>query len=139
MIVNKLVVNCTKFVSEMLELEFFDSSSKYGVVKATVHKTGKLGFSSGASKYMNLENASYLNIGLNKSDKEDDCLYLVEVKNETDKSFKIVKAGDYFYVFIKNILRDLNIDYKNESVIYDIEEIEQGEKKIYKLCRRKRK
>lgn len=139
MIANKLIVNCTKFVSEMLELEFFDSSSKYGVIKATVHKTGKLGFSSGASKYMNLENVSYLSIGLNKSDKEDDCLYLVQVKNETDKSFKIVKAGDYFYVFIKNILRDLNIDYKNESVIYDIEEIEQGEKKIYKLCRRKRK
>lgn len=123
----------------MLELDFFDSSSKYGVIKATVHKTGKLGFSSGASKFMNLEDVDYVNIGLNKADSEDECLYLVEVKQETDKSFKIVKAGQYFYVFIKNILRELSIDYKNESVIYDIEEIEHNESKIYKLCRRKRK
>lgn len=123
----------------MLDLEFFDSSSKYGVIKATVHKTGKLGFSSGASKFMNLENVEYVNIGLNKADPEDDCLYMVKVNNETDKSFKVVKAGDYFYVFIKNILRELSIDYKNESVIYDIEEMQQQENKIYKLCRRKRK
>jgi len=123
----------------MLDLEFFDSSSKYGVIKATVHKTGKLGFSSGASKFMNLENVDYVNIGLNKGNPEDDCLYIVKVNVETDKSFKVVKAGDYFYVFIKNILREQSIDYKNESVIYDIEEIQQQENKIYKLCRRKRK
>src|SRR5690606_28379280 len=99
----------------MLDLDFFDSSSKYGVIKATVHKTGKLGFSSGASKFMNLEEISFVNIGLNKADTDDDCLYLVKVSQETDKSFKIIKAGDYFYVFIKNTLRELGIDYKNES------------------------
>lgn len=123
----------------MLDLDFFDSSSKYGVIKATVHKTGKLGFSSGASKFMKLEEISYVNIGLNKADSNDKCLYILEVSQETDKSFKIVKAGDYFYVHIKNILRELNIDYKNESVIYDIEEINHSGNKIYKLCRRKRK
>ena len=123
----------------MFELDFFDSSSKYGVIKATVHKTGKLGFSSGASKYMGLDNISFFNIGLNKSDEEDNNLYMVPIENESDKSFKLVKAGDYYYVFIKNILRELKIDYKNESVIYDIEEIEMKGNKIFKLTRRERK
>lgn len=123
----------------MLDLEFFDSSSKYGVIKATVHKTGKLGFSSGASKYMDLPNFKYANIGLNKADQEDKCLYMIQTNEETDKTFKVVKAGDYYYVFIKNILRELGIDYKNESVIYDIEELEYNNKRAYKLCRRQRK
>ncbi len=123
----------------MIELDFFDSSSKYGVIKATVHKTGKLGFSSGASKFMNIENIKFFNIGLNKSDDNDKNLYLVAIENENEKSFKIVKAGDYYYVFIKNILRELKIDYKNESIIYDIEEIENKEQTIYKLIRRERK
>jgi len=123
----------------MVELEFFDSSTKYGVIKATVHKTGKLGFSSGASKYMNLDNIKYVNIGFNKSNQEDRCLYIVETNEETDKTFKIVKAGDYYYVFIKNILKQLNIDYKNESVIYDIEKMTGEDNLIYKLCRRERK
>lgn len=123
----------------MIELEFFDSSSKYGVVKATVHKTGKLGFSSGASKLMNLESTRYFNIGTNKGDHNDTSLYLVKIDEETDKSFRVIKAGDYFYVFIKNIMRELKIDYKNESVIYDIEEIEDGVPVIYRLTRRERK
>lgn len=123
----------------MIDLDFFDSSSKYGVVKATVHKTGKLGFSSGAAKLLNLENVRYFNIGTNKSDPEDESLYLVPIEDESDKSFRVVKAGDYFYVFIKNILREMKIDYKNESVIYDIEELSEFNPKYYKMTRRVRK
>ncbi|NLP56600.1 hypothetical protein [Lutibacter sp. B1] len=122
----------------MISLDFFDSSSKFGVVKATVHKTGKLGFSSGASKFMNIENINFFNIGLNKEE-EDKSLYLVPVEIETEKSFKVVKAGDYYYVFIKNIMRELKIDYKNETVIYDIEEMEYENNKMFKLIRRERK
>ena len=123
----------------MLELDLFDSSSKYGVIKASVHKTGKLGFSSGASKLMDLETVKYFNIGLNKADEEDKSLYLVPIEEETDKSFKVVKAGEYYYVFIKNVLRELKIDYKNESVIYDIDEISDEKNKYFRLTRRKGK
>lgn len=123
----------------MISLDFFDSSSKYGVVKATVHKTGKLGFSSGAAKLLDLENIRYFNIGKNKANSEDESLYLVPIEDESDKSFKVVKAGDYFYVFIKNIMREMKIDYKNESVIFDIEELSEFNLKYYKMTRRERK
>lgn len=119
----------------MLELNFFTSSDKYGVVKATVHRTGKLGFSSGASKYMDLANQSYFLIG--KAD-SDNSLYLVPTITVTDNSFKLVKAGEYFYIYIKNVLLDLKIDYKNESIIYDISEDEYNGKRIFKLTRRKK-
>lgn len=123
----------------MIDLEFFDSASSLGVVKATVHKTAKLGFSSGASKFMKLDEISYFNVGLNRANPEDESLYLVETKEQTGKSFKTVKAGDYYYIFIKNILMELRIDYKNENVIYDIEEVKNGELKVYKLTRRGKK
>lgn len=120
-------------------LEFFESSSKYGVVKATVHKTGKLGFSSGAKKFMKLEDVDYFNIGTNKNDPEDHNLYLIPIEKETDRSFKVVKAGDYYYVTIKNVLRDLKIDYKKETVIFDIDEEEINGLRIFKLIRRGQK
>jgi hypothetical protein len=122
----------------MIDLEFFDSASSLGVVKATVHKTGKLGFSSGASKFMKLDQVSFFNVGLNKASTEDKNLYLVPVYTQTGKSFKIVKAGDYYYINIKNILIELRIDYKNENVIYDIEEIINNKQKMYKLTRREK-
>lgn len=120
-------------------LDFFESSSKYGVVKATVHKTGKLGFSSGANKFMKLAEIDYFNIGTNKKDPEDQSIYLVPIQEETDRSFKVVKAGDYYYVTIKNVLRDLKIDYKNETVIFDIDEEDVNDITIFKLTRRDQK
>lgn len=119
----------------MLELNFFTSSDKYGVIKATVHRTGKLGFSSGAAKYMELDKKSFFLIGTSGNDHS---LYLVPTNEESDNSFKLVKAGEYYYIFIKNVLLDLKLDYKNESIIYDISEEEYKEDNIFKLTRRKK-
>ena len=132
-------MHCKNF--KMIEFNFFDSSSKYGVVKATVHKTGKLGFSSGAIKYMKLDEINYFKIATNNSDSLDKALYLIPSNNDDndDKLFKVVKAGDYFYVFIKNVLREMDLDYKNENIIYDIEKMENMGISFFKLERREKK
>lgn len=121
-----------------LDIEFFDSAGSNGVVKATVHKTGKLGFNSGATKYMKLDQAEFFNIGFNRADESDESLYLVPVESQSEKTYRLVKAGQYYYLHIKNILRERRIDYKNETVIYDIEEIEQNGRRFYKLARRRK-
>ncbi|MEZ0006265.1 hypothetical protein ABH942_001628 [Flavobacterium sp. 28YEA47A] len=123
----------------MIDLEFFDSSGNTGVIKATVHKTGKLGFNSGASKLLKLEAGKHFNIGFNKADANDTNLYLLPVNEPNEKSFKVIKAGEYYYIHIKNILRERKIDYKNESVSYEIDEIEQNGKLLYRLERRNKK
>lgn len=123
----------------MIKLEFFDSAGSTGVIKATVHKTGKLGFNSAAAKLMKLEIGKSFNIGLNTADENDKNLYLVSTQSPSDKSFRVVKAGEYYYMHIKNVLRELAIDYKHESVIFEIDEISQGDEKYYRLERRAKK
>lgn len=123
----------------MIDLEFFDSVGSSGVLKATVHKTGKLGFNSGASKFMKLDTVKHFNIGFNKANADDKNLYLVPITEPNDKSFKLIKAGDYYYLYVKNILREMKIDYKNETVIYEIEQLEQNGNMYYKLERREKK
>ncbi len=123
----------------MIDLEFFDSVGSTGILKATVHKTGKLGFNSGASKFMKLDTVKFFSIGINKANEEDKNLYLVPITEPTEKSFKLIKAGDYYYLYIKNILRELKIEYKNETVIFEIEQVEQNDRMFYKLERRIKK
>ncbi|MES2810267.1 MAG: hypothetical protein V4619_16660 [Bacteroidota bacterium] len=120
----------------MFEFEFFEPEEDYGVVKATVHKTGKLGFSSGAGKKFDFEVNRYYKIGRNKADKEDKALYMLNSSEEDKSSYKVSKAGDYYYLRIKNIIDSLGYDYLNESVIFNIQEVESGESKYYKLIRR---
>ena len=121
----------------LFEIDFFEPEDDYGVVKAAVHKTGKLGFSSGAAKKIDFENNRYFKIGKNKADLEDKAIYMLN-SGEIDKSaYKVSKAGDYYYLRIKNIIDSLGYDYINESVIFNIQEMEGDGDIYYKLIRRK--
>ena len=123
--------------STPFEIDFFEPEDDYGVVKATVHKTGKLGFSSGAAKKMDFENNRFYRIGRNKADVEDKTIYILNSKEGDRSSYRISKAGDYFYLRIKNIIDSLGYDYNNESVIFNIQQVEEEGIQYYKLIRRK--
>lgn len=99
------------------------------VCKGTVHKTGKLGFNSDASDYMELNIGKSALIFMNEEDSSDVNLYvkLVESNDEPD-AFKISKAGNYFYLNCKGLFDALEIDYVNDNVVYYIKRKEiEGE------------
>ncbi|MBL6445383.1 hypothetical protein JMN32_03635 [Fulvivirga sp. 29W222] len=123
----------------MLEFDIKSPQDTLGVVKATVHKSGKLGFSSGAIKMLGLENEGhrYYKVATNKADSEDDSLYLIVASKGEEDVFKASKAGQYYYLRVKHVLDEMTVDYKNEKVIYDIRKVEEKEIKYYKLTRRK--
>jgi len=126
----------------MSDFEFFEPEDRYGAVKATAHRSGRLGFSSGANKLIDFERTLYFRIGRKKSEKgqvDEPVLFLVPMDVEDDKTFKVLKAGKYFYLKTKRLLNQLNIDYKNESVIYDIDEAVEEGRKVFKLTRKRRK
>jgi hypothetical protein len=111
-------------MSILNNIVFERPENNYGTIKASVHKTGKLGFSSGAEKFMNLKEDLYTKIGFDKEDNNK--LYLI-ISENSENAFKIAKAGDYFYINLKHILDSRNIDYKSKSIIYDIKkDIEDG-------------
>ncbi len=121
----------------MIEFTFFEPDSDLGVVKATIHKTGKLGFSSGAAKKLKLEKTRYFKIGRNASDETDKSIYMIAATSNDKTAYKVSKAGEYFYLRIKNIIDALQYDYLNDSVIFDIREIDEEPNNYYKLSKRK--
>ncbi|MEP3386577.1 MAG: hypothetical protein ABJO02_00230 [Reichenbachiella sp.] len=121
----------------MLKLEFKSPQSATGVVKATVHKSGKLGFSSGAAKVLGLSTDSRFKVAVNTADEEDKNLYLVESEGDDKELFKVSKAGQYYFIRIKHILDEMGVDYRDGRIIYDIVNEENEGMKYYKLVRRK--
>lgn len=100
-------------------IKFEDPNSSNGVIKASIHKTGKLGFSSAAQSFLNISEDTYFKIGFNDNDVNDKNIYMVPAL-ENEKAFKVAKAGDYYYINLKHIFDKRGIDYQNESNIYDI-------------------
>jgi hypothetical protein len=116
-----------------MKIKFFTPSELDKNLKATVHKTGKLGFTIEAAKKMELTPAAGLSIGINETEANDDSLYVLVQKQAAHNSFKINRSGDYFYVNTKALFDKLKIDYTNHSIYFDITEEEIDSQKIYKL------
>lgn len=118
-------------------IEFEDPNKVGGSIKATIHKTGKLGFSAGAEDFMNIKDDSFFKIGFNNSTETDERIYMVPSEKE-DIAFKVSKAGMYYYINLKNIFDKRGIDYKSKSYIYDIKKESSEGTDFFILTKRKK-
>jgi len=121
-----------------MEINFWKPTSSLGVVKATIHQSGKLGFSQAAIDKLNLKQNMYLMVGTNKENRKDNNIYLVVSKESSEMAIKVNKAGNYYYLNTKDFFNEIGIDYKSKSVIYDIVDISSNSEKMYKLVPREK-
>ncbi len=120
-----------------MKIKFFNPDSLDKNLKATVHKSGKLGFTVDAARRLNLETNKSAAIGTNEDDPSDDSLYIIIYNEVRSGAFRIAKAGQYYYINLKALFDALKINYKQESVVYDISEEPFGDEIVFKFSRRK--
>lgn len=118
-------------------VSFEDPNKVGGSIKATIHKTGKLGFSSGAEDFMKINEETYFKIGFNNNNDSDESIYIIN-SDTGSGAFKVSKAGDYYYVNLKNVFDKRGIDYKNKSFIYDIKKENSEDTEFFILTKRKK-
>lgn len=121
-----------------MEINFWKPTTSLGVVKATIHQSGKLGFSQPAIDKLNLTQNTYLMIGTNKENRKDNNIYLAVSKESNELAIKVNKAGNYYYLNTKDFFNEIGVDYKSKSVIYDIVDISSSNEKMYKLVPREK-
>ena len=119
-----------------MKLKFIKAQEIDKNVKCAIHKTGKLGFSSSAIEKLNLTTEKGVMIAVNEEDEEDENLYLLIDDNINADTFRISKAGEYYYINTKALFDSLGVDYRNKRIIYDIVDFENDGTKMYKLIKR---
>lgn len=122
-----------------MKLKFIKAEDTERNAKATVHASGKLGFSSDAIDYLEITEGKAIQFAQNEDDESDLNLYAVMHGGLQDGAFKLNKAGKYYYVNTKNMFDNLNIDYKHTKIIYDLVKIEYDGNQIIKMIRRELK
>jgi hypothetical protein len=120
-----------------MKIKFFNPDSLDKNLKATAHKSGKLGFTVDAARRLKLETNKSAAIGTNEDDPSDDSLYIIIYNEVRSGAFRIAKAGQYYYINLKALFDALKINYKQESVVYDISEEPFGDEIVFKFSRRK--
>lgn len=119
-----------------MKLKFLKAKQVDSSVKITAHYNGRMGFSSSAVELMGVGKGSYVKIAVDEDDKLNDSLFMVKVDKPDEETYRIIKAGDYFYINTKALLDELGIDYLNKKVMFYIQEIEIEKTKIYKLTKK---
>ncbi len=114
-----------------INLKFFNPANVDRNIKATTHRTGRLGFTIEAATKFKFAPKMSLKVATNEADESDTNLYAILQNNIENESFRILKAGKYYSVNLKPLFDQIKLDYVNNTYIYDItEEVIQGTKML---------
>jgi len=101
--------------------------------KASIQRNGRLGFTGEAAKLLGLqEGLTMLFSAMQSGD-----LAAVICDASESRGFRIQRAGDYYYIRMKNFFDSQNLDYIKRRVSYDISETPERyqDKVVYKFTR----
>lgn len=98
-----------------MELKYIKPKNSIGKTKITVHKSGKLGFSTQATKSIMVDDYNFLKFGIDKNNK----IFISALKYDDGDCFRIAKAGQYYYIKKdENLLSALGVK-NGDSVCFD--------------------
>lgn len=86
--------------------------------KACIQKNGRLGFTREAAELLSLNDREAILFSCLPSGD----LAAVFCSSKEPRGFKIQKAGNYFYIRLKNFFDSLSLDYIRKRVSFDISE-----------------
>lgn len=119
-----------------MKLTKVKSSVVNRIYRVSIHKTGKLGFNRDAADFLDLKNQVSASIFTNEEDPTDLNLYTqFHAEEMIEDSFKVSKAGEYYYLNTRNLFDKMEIEYDgNHTISYDIfkKEIEGEEYFVFK-------
>lgn len=121
-----------------MKLKFIKTDNERGIAKATIQKTGRLGFSMEAIKKLQLRVGKSVSIAIDEEELSNKNIY-IRINNELEEgAFILNKAGDYYYLNTKYFFDSLGINFRNKSktYIYDIVDFEFKDEKLFKLIMR---
>lgn len=124
-----------------MKLKFIDVNKAPKRPKATIHLTGKLGLNSDAAEVMGLDDGRLsFRVAINEDEPSRENLYLLPCADgERDEMcVTAAKAGDYYYLNLKNVFDRMGLKYKEYKIIYDIIVDEYEGQKLFVLNRREK-
>lgn len=87
-------------------------------LKATIHTSGRLGFTKDTADFLGLSSLPYVLFANDDEDPEQ--LYMALVDEELPNSMKVNVSGKYFYIQTNLLFDNLGYDYKKKTIMFDL-------------------
>lgn len=98
--------------------QIFDAKELTQKLKATVQRTGKLGFTSETLAALNIKQGTHVRIAEDTESKR--ILWLGVMQEPADNAFPVNKAGDYYYVNTTKLFEKIGLDFRKKNCMFDM-------------------
>jgi hypothetical protein len=86
-------------------------------LKATIHKSGRLGFPSDTATALDLNAEKFAKFA---QDDENGSLYLIIIDKGNEDAFPVRENGGYYFIATKVMFDTLGFNYENGDIIFDL-------------------
>ena len=86
-------------------------------LKATIHKTGRLGFGSETATALGLSAEKFAKFA---QDDENGALYLIINSEGSEDAFSVKESSGYYYVSTKVMFDTLGFEYETGNIMFDL-------------------
>ena len=94
------------------------SAKKFATtLKATIHRTGRLGFPADTATALDLSAEKFAKFA---QDDENGSLYLIIIGEGSEDAFPVRENGGYYFIATKVMFDTLGFNYENGDVIFDL-------------------
>lgn len=94
------------------------SAKKFAInLKATIHKTGRLGFGEETAKALELPSRKFAKFA---QDDETKSLYLIIIDKGSEDAFPVKETSGYFFIATKVMFDTLGFNYENGNIMFDL-------------------
>ena len=112
--------------------QIFNAKELTQKLKATVQRTGKLGFTAETLEALNIHQGTHIRIANDTETKR--VLWLGVVQEPADNAFPVNKAGDYYYVNTTKLFETIGIDFRKKNCMYDMSRAPENDEAIGGEC-----
>lgn len=112
--------------------QIFNAQEFSQKLKATIQRTGKLGFTAETITTLQLSPTSYVRIAPDTDDKN--IFYLAVINQQIEDGFKVYRSGDYVYLQTKQLFDKIGLDYVKWNIMFDMSRYEDGDSPMGGAC-----
>lgn len=103
-------------------------------LKATIQKTGKLGFTSDTIEKLRLEQGCSIYLAPDDTNKK--IMYMGVVREVREDAFPLLSSGKYPYLNTTGLFKELKFDFVNKVYIFDLSRFPEGDEAMDGECYR---
>ena len=112
--------------------QIFDAKELTQRLKATVQRTGKLGFTAETLDVLQIKQGTYIRFAEDTESKR--VLWMGVLQEPADNAFPVNKAGEYFYVNTTKMFEKVGLDFKKKNCMFDMERAAEYDEAIGGAC-----